>query len=81
MAAQDLGIESDPVGFSVFDPSLAPDSPIPDAVVLRKGAQFRVDHLVVRGRQVYGFFITPVTRLYFTKSDDDDPVSKRRGTP
>jgi hypothetical protein len=25
MAAQDLGIESDPVGFSVFDPRLAPD--------------------------------------------------------
>ncbi len=77
LAGHGLKIEPDPMGFSCFDPSLTPDSPMPEAVTLRKGAQFRMDHLVVRGRRIYGFFISPVTRLYFKEQLTEDEVLGR----
>jgi hypothetical protein len=77
LAEKGLHIESDPMGFACFDPNLTPDSPMPEAVTLRKGAQFRRDHLVVRGRRIYGFFISPVTRLFFQKLLTEDEALGR----
>jgi hypothetical protein len=70
-----LEIETDPVSFATIDLGAESKINLPPEVAIRRGMRFRVDHLVVRGRRIYGFFVSPVSRLAFANGfESDEPL-------
>jgi len=56
---------------SAFDPTEIIRKDIPDFLILRKGVEFRADHLSFQGRRLYGFFVSIRARQEFQIGLDD----------
>jgi hypothetical protein len=67
-----LEIEINPIGFLAKEGTAVSSIPLPPEISLHRAMRFRPDHLVVQGRRLYGFFVSPHTKLAFANGLDAD---------